>query len=480
MRTFLLPALLILVILVGWLIVRSRGRRWRFLSAAVAIGTLTGILAYAGVTPLLTGGSVPAGAEGHWLRCVGVGWWVIASRMATAGVRLVLERDARSREARITSDLLSGLIYLGTVLIVLNFVLLLPVGGVIATSGVVAVVIGLALQNTLSDVFSGIAVGIERPFNAGDRITLADGIEGIVIEINWRSIRIQTDGEDIATIPNSVVAKAHILNRNVPTKRRSAHVLITCSVAASPELVLELLRRAAMLCSIILPTPKPAASMTRLGERTNTFAIDYFVADTPTIAPSRTALLSQVHRQLRYAGIIREIGAGTPDDPGGFAAVNELPIFAGLSAEHRAMLAGSLQRRLLREGDLVFAKGADADELIVVAAGVIDIFEDAGDAASEILRRAGPGEAIGDIGLIAGEARPYTARAATAGILFILARGDLLALIDQDKHLAEELERSASEHLAYLRRPEEHDSQTVERTPNFMEVLHRHLRDVVG
>lgn len=144
------------------------------------------------------------------------------------------------------------------------------------------------------------------------------------------------------------------------------------------------------------------------------------------------------------------------------------------------MLAGSLQRRMLREGDLVFAKGSDADELVVVAAGVIDICEDAGDAASEILRRAGPGEAIGDIGLIAGEARPYTARAATAGLLFILARGDLLALIDQDKHLAEELERSASEHLAYLRRPEEHDSQTVERTPNFMEVLHRHLRDVVG
>jgi len=71
---------------------------------------------------------------------------------------------------------------------------------------VVAVVLCLALQNTLADVFAGIAVGIERPFQVGDQISF-NSIEGQVTEINWRSIRIQTDGDDIAIIPNSLVAK---------------------------------------------------------------------------------------------------------------------------------------------------------------------------------------------------------------------------------------------------------------------------------
>lgn len=401
--------------------------------------------------------------------------------MAAMGVRRVSERDALSREARITTDLLSGLIYLATVLVILDFVLQLPVGGLIATSGVVAVVIGLALQNTLADVFSGIAVGIERPFGAGDRITLADGIEGVVIEINWRSIRLQTDGDDIATVPNSAIAKAQLLNRSVPTKRRSVHVLVTCPASAKPEVVLELLRRAAMLCPQILATPAPAASMTRLGVRSTTFAIDYCVGDTTDIAHSKTAFLTQAHRQLRYAGFLDEphgsAGSGNSES---MAVVDEVPIFARLSSEHRLAMAARLQRFPVRKGDIVFSKGADADRLIVVADGVIDIFGSADDMGSEILRRAGPGEAIGDIGLISGEARPYTARAASDGVLYALCREDLLALIVQDSHLATELERSASEHLSLLQSPAEETRHAVEHMPHLLKALRRHLRFDAG
>ena len=103
-----------------------------------------------------------------------------------------------------------------TGLIVFNSVFALPVTGVVATSGIVAIVLGLALQNTLADVFAGIAVGSEGPFRVGDRIQLNDNLEGVVVQVNWRSIRIQTDGDDIAIIPNSVVAKAAIVNRSFP------------------------------------------------------------------------------------------------------------------------------------------------------------------------------------------------------------------------------------------------------------------------
>ena len=48
-------------------------------------------------------------------------------------------------------------------------------------SGVFAIVLGLALQNTLADVFSGLAINMERPFQAGDWITVKDGVEGQVV-----------------------------------------------------------------------------------------------------------------------------------------------------------------------------------------------------------------------------------------------------------------------------------------------------------
>lgn len=49
---------------------------------------------------------------------------------------------------------------------IMNTVFEQPLSGVLATSGVLAIVLGLALQNTLADVFSGLAINIERPCGA--------------------------------------------------------------------------------------------------------------------------------------------------------------------------------------------------------------------------------------------------------------------------------------------------------------------------
>jgi small-conductance mechanosensitive channel len=54
----------------------------------------------------------------------------------------------------------------------------LPLQGLLATSGIIAIVLGLALQSTLSDVFSGISLNIEKPFRIGDEILLEGGAEG--------------------------------------------------------------------------------------------------------------------------------------------------------------------------------------------------------------------------------------------------------------------------------------------------------------
>ena len=115
--------------------------------------------------------------------------------------------------------------------------------GLLATSGIVAVVIGLALQNTLADVFSGFAVGLDQPFNPGDRVAISGEIEGVVVQLNWRSIRIETDGEDLVTIPNSIVAKSHIINRTSRSERRLVSVQIVTLSTASADRVIELLGR---------------------------------------------------------------------------------------------------------------------------------------------------------------------------------------------------------------------------------------------
>src|ERR1700735_1860847 len=141
-----------------------------------------------------------------WERLIVAGWWLIAARGAIGLIRLVGVLELRSRETQIISDLVAGVIYIATWLAIVDFVFAIPIGGLLATSGIIAIVLGFALQSTMADVFSGIAVGLERPYRAGDLIWVEGGIEGRVALVTWRSTHIATGQKnDIAIVPNSII-----------------------------------------------------------------------------------------------------------------------------------------------------------------------------------------------------------------------------------------------------------------------------------
>jgi len=83
--------------------------------------------------------------------------------------------------------------------------------------------------------------------------------------MNWRSVRIQTDGADIAIVPNSVVAKLQIVNRSVPNRDRAVSAQLWCPARADPERVVEVLQEATLLCPPILETPAPSVTLTQSG-----------------------------------------------------------------------------------------------------------------------------------------------------------------------------------------------------------------------
>lgn len=107
-------------------------------------------------------------------------------RLCAGFVRVFLIFKRQPHEERLAQDLVVGTIYLGAALSVAANVFGVPVRMLIATSGVFAVILGLAMQSTLSDVFSGIALNIGRSYAIGDWIALSGGIEGQVVERDYR------------------------------------------------------------------------------------------------------------------------------------------------------------------------------------------------------------------------------------------------------------------------------------------------------
>jgi small-conductance mechanosensitive channel len=89
------------------------------------------------------------------------------------------------------------------------------------TLGVGSVAVALALQETLSNFFSGLYLLADRPIGPGDYIKLDSGHEGYVVHVGWRSTSIRTLGSNIVVVPNAVLAKAVITNYSRPHDRMS-------------------------------------------------------------------------------------------------------------------------------------------------------------------------------------------------------------------------------------------------------------------
>ena len=452
MSASVLPLGVVAGIVLATLVLRDMTPLRRLVGDLAAFVAVSGLLWWRGESPLFSPAAGALSLNDLAVRAAGVLWWFMAARLAVAALRFILRHDQRSRETRLVSDLAAASLYLAAGFAVLNSVLELPVAGLLATSGIIAVVIGLALQSTLADVFAGIAVGLEAPFRVGDRIRLDEQFEGLVIEANWRSIRLQTDDDDVAVIPNSRVAKSEIINRSSPSLRRVASVDIPCPAIARPEMVFELLSRATLLCPAILDRPAPVVSLRRLGVRTNLYRVTYTVAETGHLSATSSLLLRQVRREFQHAGLVNGPSGepGVVADDAGRSLLAETPLFADLEADILDSLVDKLRTRTLEPGDILFEEGADDAALYLVASGVLSVERQPENGG--LIGRLGVGDSIGEVSLLTGEPHSVSARAVTHARVYQLSGETLSPLLARRPDLAERFDRSCRKGLTILQR----------------------------
>ncbi len=142
-------------------------------------------------------------------------WWVIPARLAAIGLErfiwVPLEMRSQRRIPNVVRLFAAGAIYLFAVFGVLAFVLEQTLTGILATSGLLAMIIGLAVQANIANIFSGIVLNIERPFRVGDWVQIDETI-GNVMDITWRTMRLRTRDGFHVSIPNGQVSEALIQN----------------------------------------------------------------------------------------------------------------------------------------------------------------------------------------------------------------------------------------------------------------------------
>src|SRR6202050_761651 len=281
---------------------QRRGPLTHFIVQLLVFVILTGLLRAGGVVPYrpgVTTGSEPRRLIVGALEAI---WWLGAAWLATGVLRAFVVLGRQPRESKLVQDLLAGLIYLAATFAIIAYVCDLPVKGLLATSGALAIIIGLALQSSLGDVFSGIVLNIERPYRVGDWIILDDTVQGTVLETNWRATHILTGNQDVAIIPNSVIAKSRLVNCSTPTTIHGASIRVRLEPSLTPAAGCNLLKEVLLASTHILRTPEPTVTIKDLSAEMVDFELSYSVADISAVDRAQNELFNRVFQAAAAAG----------------------------------------------------------------------------------------------------------------------------------------------------------------------------------
>lgn len=167
---------------------------------------------------------LPLAAETRWQGTLtttfDILWWMIPGAFLVQAMQRFIWNPLEERTRRTIPTLLrrfvAFLIWLLIFFAVVAFVFDQKITSLLATSGIITMIIGLAIQVNIANIFSGIAINLERPFQIGDFIRVNEIPLGKVMDITWRTTRIRTSSNNIINIPNSMASEAVIENYNRP------------------------------------------------------------------------------------------------------------------------------------------------------------------------------------------------------------------------------------------------------------------------
>ncbi|MDM8564203.1 mechanosensitive ion channel family protein [Candidatus Halobeggiatoa sp. HSG11] len=193
------------------------------------------------------------------LKIIKTTFWILLIHFILKTVNSILFSDTFKFQERIPKlliDFIRAFLVLFGIALVAADVWGADLGKLLAALGMGSLVLGLALQDVLGGLFSGIALLSARPFSVGDWIRIGE-VEGQVKNVDWRAVSLKTRDNNIVMIPNAVIAKGEFKNFNRPTPKHRVHIQVKFSLESPPNQVIQTLFTIIENIPEALKEPKP-------------------------------------------------------------------------------------------------------------------------------------------------------------------------------------------------------------------------------
>jgi len=367
------------------------------------------------------------GVQADWRNHVGAVLFLLSTAFIVALLdrylwELYWEKKRRTTIPHFLRQVVALFIYLIALLLVLSvgYHAEAQLKGLLAGSGIAAIVLGFATQDLFGGIIAGIALQINKPYKVGDWLHVADKYAE-VMEINWRSTRFRTNDGIYLDIPNYKIARDVITNLHYPTEIHAMRIRVGVDYDVPPNRVKDALHRATSTAEGVVPEPPVRVFLVDFAESAVIYEIKFSMGNHRAINEVSDAIRTNVWYELRRQQItipypIRTLqiqrGPKRTGDPQAEARVilrNE-PLFDCMNdtqlttvLQHSPIHRYGRGERLIKEGDA-------GDSMFVMLRGVaaVSIARNGTSVRVGAMRQ---GDCFGEFSLLTGEPRSATVRA---------------------------------------------------------------------
>lgn len=340
-------------------------------------------------------------------------------------------------------------------------------GSLLTTSALLTAVIGLSLQETLGNLFAGLAMQAQRPFAVGDWIQFDAEPQhvGRVTEINWRATKVLTNDLVEVIVPNGILAKAPIVNFTQPTRLSRRLVKVQASYEAPPRVVQAALFEAVKDARGVLASPAPLVLVNSFADSGVEYWVHYFIDEFEQRNPIDSEVRARIWYALKRGGIsipfpVRDVrfhdmsveAKRSLDEERVAArerAMRNVDFLDVLPEEALAELARHVQTRFYTTGEAIIRQGEQGDQLFIILSGEVAVLLGKNGTESEVARL-GPGKFFGEMSLMTGEARSATVRAAAECELLVVGHTEFHDVLVTAPELAERVSHVLAKRQAQL------------------------------